>query len=212
MSAAPPAPRRATLYRMVTPDHLCPYGLKAKDLLRREGFAVEDRWLTTREQTDAFKAEHGVKSTPQTFINGERVGGYDDLRRRFGRAVADPKATTYGPVVALFAVTALMALAVSYAVYGTPIMILHMELTSGDAIAAHLPEGYVSVGTAVDIRHLAATPVGRVVRVTAQVTKVERKTIWFAVEAWDGARKIGDDRHARGLVNAAEFEARFGVT
>ena len=98
------------------------------------------------------------------------------------------------------------------AVFGTPIMILHMELTAGDAVAPHLPEGYVSVGTVVDIRHLAATPVGRVVRVTAEVTKVERKTIWFSVEAWDGARKIGDGRHARGLVKTADFEQRFGVT
>ncbi len=98
------------------------------------------------------------------------------------------------------------------AVFGTPIMILHMELTAGDAVAPHLPEGYVSVGTVVDIRHLAATPVGRVVRVIAEVTKVERKTIWFSVEAWDGDRKIGDGRHARGLVKTADFEARFGVT
>ena len=72
------------------------------------------------------------------------------------------------------------------AVYATPMMILHMEMTSGDAIAAHLPPGYVTVGTAVDIRHLAATPVGRSVRVTSRVTEVGRKTIWFAVEAWDG--------------------------
>jgi predicted thioesterase len=98
------------------------------------------------------------------------------------------------------------------AVYGTPIMILHMEMTSGDAIAPHLPEGYVSVGTVVDIRHLAATPVGRIVRVTAEVTKAERKTIWFAVEAYDGERKIGEGRHARGLVSTADFKTRFAVT
>ena len=112
--------RKATLYRMVMPKHLCPYGLKAKDLLEREGFEVEDHWLTTREETDRFKAEHQVKSTPQTFINGERVGGYDDLRQRFSKAANDPNATTYTPVVAVFAMTALMALAASYAAYGTP--------------------------------------------------------------------------------------------
>lgn len=50
--------RRATLYRMVMLKHLCPYGLKAKDLLEREGFQVEDHWLTTREETDRFNAEH----------------------------------------------------------------------------------------------------------------------------------------------------------
>ncbi|QRE73224.1 MauE/DoxX family redox-associated membrane protein [Methylobacterium aquaticum] len=115
------AGRKAALYRMVMPGHVCPYGLKAKDLLERQGFSVEDRWLTTREQTDAFKAEHGVKSTPQTFIDGERVGGFDDLRRHFGKASDDPDATTYRPVVAVFSMTALMALAASDAVYGTPL-------------------------------------------------------------------------------------------
>lgn len=115
--AATPA-RRATLYRMVMDEHVCPYGLKARALLRRKGCTVEDRWLTTREETDAFKAEHGVKTTPQTFIAGERVGGYDDLRRHFGLKVRDPKALTYTPVLVVFAVTALMALAASHAAYG----------------------------------------------------------------------------------------------
>ena len=118
--ASTAAPRQATLYRMVMDQHTCPYGLKAKDLLRRQGFTVEDKWLTSREATDAFKAEHGVKTTPQTFIDGARVGGYDDLRRYFGKPVADLKATTYKPVIALFGMTALMALAASHAVYGTP--------------------------------------------------------------------------------------------
>ena len=121
------APRHATLYRMVMDQHVCPYGLKAKDLLRRQGFTVEDRWLTTREQTDAFKAEHAVKSTPQTFIDGQRVGGYDDLRRYFGKPVADPNATTYKPVIALFGMTALMALAASQAAYGTPLTLRAAE-------------------------------------------------------------------------------------
>jgi glutaredoxin len=113
-------PRRAVLYRMVMDRHVCPYGLKARDLLRRQGYAVEDHRLRTRAEVDAFKAEHGVGTTPQVFIAGERVGGYDDLRRHFGKRVADPKATTYRPVVALFAMTALMALAASRAVHGTP--------------------------------------------------------------------------------------------
>lgn len=112
--------RKATIYRMVMPTHTCPYGLKAKHLLRREGYEVEDHWLRTREETDEFKAEHGVKTTPQTFIGGERVGGYDDLRRFFGKSVRDPKAVTYRPVAAVFAMTALMALAASHAVFGTP--------------------------------------------------------------------------------------------
>ena len=117
------APKKATIYRMVMPTHTCPYGIKAKDLLRRQGFEIEDHWLRTREETDAFKAENGVKTTPQTFIDGERVGGYDDLRRFFGKAVRDPKAVTYRPVAAVFAMTALMALAASYAAFGTPMTV-----------------------------------------------------------------------------------------
>jgi len=128
--------KAATLYRMVMTNHLCPYGLKARHLLRSRGYAVDDRWLTTREETDAFKAEHGVKTTPQTFIGGERIGGYDDLRRHFGQRVADPKATTYRPVLALFAVTALMALAASHAAYGSPFTARAAEWFGGFSMAA----------------------------------------------------------------------------
>lgn len=98
------------------------------------------------------------------------------------------------------------------AVYGTPMMILEMELTSGDAIAPYLPEGWVTVGTEVNIRHLAATPVGRLVHTTARVIEVERRVVRFEVEAFDGERKIGDGRHGRGLVNTVDFSERFGVT
>lgn len=114
----------ATLYRMVMDKHTCPFGLKAKDLLQREGFEVEDHWLTTRQETDSFKEGHGVKTTPQTFIGGQRIGGYDDLRRHFGKAVADPKARSYRPVAAVFGVTALMALAANYAAFGS-VLSLH---------------------------------------------------------------------------------------
>lgn len=117
---ATPARSSAVIHRMALPDHLCPSGLKALDLLRRSGFEVDDRQLTTRDKTEAFKAKHGVKTTPQVFIGGERVGGYDDLRRYLGKPLADPKATTYRPVLAVFAVAALLALAVSYATAGTP--------------------------------------------------------------------------------------------
>ena len=116
-------PRTAVLHRMVMPGHTCPYGLKARHLLQSRGYTVEDHHLTTREETDRFKAEHGVATTPQTFIDGVRIGGYDDLRRYFGLKVADPNATTYRPVIALFAMTALMAMAAGYAVDGTAISI-----------------------------------------------------------------------------------------
>ena len=121
------APRTATLHRMVMPHHICPYGLKAKHLLESRGYTVEDRWLTTREETDAFKAEHGVKTTPQTFIAGERIGGYDDLRRFFGLKVADPEATSYTPVIAVFAAAAALALAASQAMLGSPFTVMAAE-------------------------------------------------------------------------------------
>jgi len=98
------------------------------------------------------------------------------------------------------------------AVYGTPMMILHMEMAAGSAIQPSLPEGYVSVGMMVNIRHLAATPVGRTVRAVARVVGIETRSVVFEVEAWDGDRKIGDGTHRRGVVNVAEFERRFGVT
>ena len=69
-------------------------------------------------------------------------------------------------------------------VYATPIMILHMEMASGSAIARHLPDGFVSVGMDVKVRHLAATPVGRTVRATARVLEIDRKSVVFDVEAW----------------------------
>src|SRR6185436_20432348 len=97
------------------------------------------------------------------------------------------------------------------AVYGTPMMILHMEMAAGAAIQSSLPAGYVSVGMAVDIRHLAATPIDRTVRAIARVVRIEGKSVVFEVEAWDGARKIGDGTHRRGVVNVTEFERRFGV-
>jgi glutaredoxin len=114
------ANKKAVIYRMAMPGHTCPYGLKVKDLLKRSGYEVEDHLLTTREETDAFKEKHGVKTTPQVFIDGQRIGGHDDTRRFLGKTVADPKATTYRPVAVLFAMTALTAMAASYAVTGNP--------------------------------------------------------------------------------------------
>jgi glutaredoxin len=103
---------------MVMPGHVCPWGLKAKDLLLRSGYDIEDHHLTSPEQTDKFKATHGVATTPQAFIAGKRIGGYDDLRRFFGKHVHDPKATSYRPVIVLFILSALSAIAATYAVSG----------------------------------------------------------------------------------------------
>jgi fluoroacetyl-CoA thioesterase len=97
------------------------------------------------------------------------------------------------------------------AVYATPMMIMEMEMASVDAIAAHLAAGWVTVGTEVDIRHLGASAVGALVRTTARVIAVERRVIRFEVEAYDGARKIGEGFHGRGVVNIASFERRLGT-
>ncbi|UOM32575.1 MauE/DoxX family redox-associated membrane protein [Acuticoccus sp. I52.16.1] len=121
--------KTASLYRMVMPDHICPYGLKSKDLLERRGYTVDDHHLETRQETDAFMDEHGVKTTPQTFIDGERVGGYDELRVHFG--IDPPKEeqsdTTYQPVIAIFSVAALLALGLSWHQYGTPLTLRAAE-------------------------------------------------------------------------------------
>ncbi|WP_226782049.1 glutaredoxin [Oceaniglobus trochenteri] len=111
--------KRARLYRMVMPDHLCPYGLKSKALLEAKGYDVEDHHLTTRDETDAFMEKHGVETTPQTFIDDERIGGYDDLRAHFGIPLTGEDETTYTPVFALFGMGLAMALAASWAAYGS---------------------------------------------------------------------------------------------
>jgi len=113
--------KTAVLYRMVMPEHTCPFGLKSKDLLERKGYAVEDHHLKTKDETEAFKREHDVKTTPQTFIDGERIGGHDDLRIFLG--IDPPKEeqsdTTYRPVIAIFSVCALLALGLAWHQYGT---------------------------------------------------------------------------------------------
>lgn len=110
--------KTAKIYRMVMPDHLCPYGLKSKDLLEGQGYNVEDHHLETHRQTEEFKKQHGVSTTPQTFIGGRRIGGYDDLRKYFGLDARDASETSYQPVIAIFLMALLMALAVSWAARG----------------------------------------------------------------------------------------------
>ena len=76
-----PETRSATVYRMVMPDHTCPFGVRAKQMLEDHGFQVEDKILKSREEVDTFEDEQGVDTTPQVFIDGERIGGSDDLQR-----------------------------------------------------------------------------------------------------------------------------------
>ncbi|MBV9529061.1 glutaredoxin domain-containing protein [Sphingomonas sp.] len=72
---------KVILYRMVLPDHVCPYGVRAKQLLEEAGIPFEDRILGTRMEVEAFKDEHKVDTTPQVIIDGKRIGGSDDLER-----------------------------------------------------------------------------------------------------------------------------------
>lgn len=123
MTNQTPSPSTAILYRMVLPEHVCPSGLQALHLLKRHGYVIDDRPFRTSAETDAFKAEHDVKTTPQIFIDGRRIGGYDDLRRHLGLKVADPDAISYMPVIAVFAAAAALATAVSQATAGRPLTI-----------------------------------------------------------------------------------------
>ena len=118
--------QKATLYRMVMDNHVCPYGVKSKWLLESKGYTVEDHHLTTRQETDAFKQEHDVTTTPQSWIGNERIGGYTDLRAHFGNPV-DKGGVTYWPVAILFAMTALMALGAAWVATGEAVSVLSAE-------------------------------------------------------------------------------------
>ncbi|APD50483.1 glutaredoxin domain-containing protein [Francisella hispaniensis] len=72
------------LYRMVTPEKVCPYGLKAKALFEQKGWSFEDNHLKTRAETDAFKAKYNLQTTPLIFIDGKQIGGYSDLLEFLG--------------------------------------------------------------------------------------------------------------------------------
>jgi glutaredoxin 3 len=71
--------KTATLTRMVLPDHTCPFGVRAKAMLEAAGYDVDDRILRTREEVDAFEAERNITTTPLVEIDGETIGGSDDL-------------------------------------------------------------------------------------------------------------------------------------
>lgn len=104
--------KTAILYRMATDKHICPFGLKAKHLLKTKGFIVEDRILSTRAETDEFKQQHNVETTPQVFIDDKRIGGYDDLCVYFGMKAKT--GTSYQPLYAIFITTALLAFITMY--------------------------------------------------------------------------------------------------
>ena len=80
--------QRAVLYRMVLPDHECPFGVRAKQMLEEAGFEVEEHILASREEVDDYMDREGVARTPQIFINGNRIGGSDELERHLSGAEA----------------------------------------------------------------------------------------------------------------------------
>ena len=86
-------------------------------------------------------------------------------------------------------------------VFATPMMIALMENAAGGAVAGHLDPGYVTVGTLVNVRHLAATPLGQQVRATARLAEIDGRRLIFQVEAFDEQRKIGEGQHERFIVN-----------
>ncbi|MGI5310717.1 MauE/DoxX family redox-associated membrane protein [Rheinheimera sp. WS51] len=120
--------KSAQLYRMVTKEHICPFGLKSKDLLQRQGYDVQDHKLASREQTETFKQQYNVDTTPQVFINNKRIGGYEDLLNYFNKPPAKPKGTSYAPVIAIFSVTLLLSLAFSYSQTNSIYLIKTLEL------------------------------------------------------------------------------------
>lgn len=120
--------KNATIVRMVTPDHLCPWGIKGYDLLKRNGFEVEDQQLETMDANKAYKEENNYDETPQIFIEGERIGGYDALREHLNLKPDPKEGKTYQPVLAVFAVTFLMALTVCWAIRGELEIVRVMEL------------------------------------------------------------------------------------
>ena len=90
-------------------------------------------------------------------------------------------------------------------VFATPMMIALMENAAWRAVANQLEEGYVTVGTLVNVRHLAATPLGQNVRATAELVEIDRRRLVFKVEAYDEQQKIGDGFHERFIVNLERF-------
>ena len=102
--------KNASIYRMVTKQKMCVHGLKAKDLLNRNGYRIEDNHLSNADEIADFKKQNDVKTLPQIFIQGERIGGFDDLQAHFGYSIITGDETTYRPIIAIFTTAALLTL------------------------------------------------------------------------------------------------------
>jgi glutaredoxin len=105
------------VYRMSLPDHECPWGIRAVNLLTERGIPFEDIKLRSQDAVDSFKAKYAVTTTPQIFFGEERVGGYTDLAERL-QVAAEKADYSYTPVIALFSTAGLMTLATSLGMVG----------------------------------------------------------------------------------------------
>ena len=120
--------KQAAIDRMVTPKHICPWGIKAYDLLKRNGYEITDNHIETQDANKAYKERNGVDETPQIFIEGEQIGGYDQLREHLGLGPDPKEGKTYQPVLAVFAVTFLMAITTTWALKGSLDTVRILEL------------------------------------------------------------------------------------
>lgn len=96
-------------------------------------------------------------------------------------------------------------------VYATPSMVLHMEETALEAVDPHLGPGKATVGAFIGVKHLAPTPLGMKVRIRAELTKVEGRTLGFFVQAWDEVEKIGEAEHTRVVIDMDRFTAKLDM-
>jgi predicted thioesterase len=93
-------------------------------------------------------------------------------------------------------------------VFGTPALVGLMEAAAVKALEEHLPDGQTTVGGHIDVRHLAATPVGMQVRARAELTSIDGRRLTFQIEAWDEVEKIGEALHERFVIDKEKFIAR----
>jgi len=114
---AEPALNAVRLYRMETPEHACPWGQRALQLLRAEGIPFEDHPLQSQAEVEAFKHAHGVATTPQVFAGTERIGGYTELAKWLG-VTAETVEVSYAPLIAVFLSALLINLALGGGIRG----------------------------------------------------------------------------------------------
>lgn len=126
------------VYRMSMPEHECPWGLKAINLLDEQGIEFEDHKLRSQDEVEAFKTKHQVATTPQIFFGDDRIGGYTDLAERFD-VEAESADYSYAPVIAVFSTAGLISLAASLGMTGlmgvSLSMLASLKLMDMDAFA-----------------------------------------------------------------------------